>query len=114
MGKWLDKDGLIDLKTRIKTKVDTKVDKYTEESAGKFLQTDNNGNAVWGTAASPSAVAEATEQWLEEHVSGGSTIAVDDSLTVEGAAADAKATGELVKSAASQPSTSGRNGWWSN
>ena len=111
MGKWLDKDGLIDLKTRIKTKVDTKVDKYTEESAGKFLQTDSNGNAVWGTAASPSAVAEATEQWLDDHVSGGSTIAVDDSLTVEGAAADAKATGALVKSAATQPTDSTNRLW---
>lgn len=111
MGKWLDKDGLIDLKTRIKTKVDAKVDKYTEESAGKFLQTDSNGNAVWGTAVSPSAVAEATEQWLDDHVSGGSTIAVDDSLTVEGAAADAKATGALVKSAATQPTDSTNRLW---
>lgn len=114
MGKWLDKDGLIDLKTRIKTKVDTKVDKYTEESAGKFLQTDANGNAVWGTAASPSAVAAAAEQWMEDNTSAGVTLAIDSSLTREGFAADAKATGDLVKSAATQPSTSGTNVLWIN
>lgn len=41
-------------------------------------------------------VVEAVEAWLEENISGGETIAVDNTLTVAGAAADAKATGDKI------------------
>ena len=64
--------------------------------AGKFLQTDSNGEAIWGNAASPATVASATEQWLEDNVSGGDTIAVDKSLTISGAAADSKVVGDAL------------------
>ena len=62
--------------------------------SGKFLQTDANGNAVWGDAASASTVASATEQWLENNISGGETLAIDRSLTVNGAAAESKTVGD--------------------
>lgn len=45
--------------------------------------------------ATDEQVSAAVSDWLEENISGGETIAVDKSLTVEGAAADAKAVGDL-------------------
>lgn len=45
--------------------------------------------------ATDEQVSAAVSNWLEENISGGETIAVDKSLSVEGAAADAKTVGEL-------------------
>lgn len=45
--------------------------------------------------ATDEQVSAAVSDWLEENISGGETIAVDKSLTVEGAAADAKVVGDL-------------------
>lgn len=45
--------------------------------------------------ATDEQVSSAVSDWLEENISGGETIAVDKSLTVEGAAADAKVVGDL-------------------
>lgn len=45
--------------------------------------------------ATDEQVSSAVSDWLEENISGGETIAIDKSLTVEGAAADAKAVGDL-------------------
>ena len=95
MGNWLDKTGITYLKGLLSTKFATKIDKPSGVVAGKFLQTDSNGDAVWGDAASSAAIVSATENWLANNVSGGSTIAVDTSLTVSGAAADAKVTGNV-------------------
>lgn len=114
MGNWLDKAGLTHLKGLLSTKFSTKVDRYTDQPGGKFLQTDNNGNAVWGDAASPTAVASATEDWLDAHISGGSTIAIDDTLTVAGAAGDAKAIGELIVVSDSSESLGETNKIWIN
>lgn len=114
MGNWLDKTGLTQVKNLLSTKFGTKVDKYTSQPGGKFLQTDNNGNAVWGDAASPTAVAAATEDWLDEHVSGGSTIAIDNTLTVSGAAGDAKAIGDLITVSDSSSGLGDTNKLWIN
>ena len=46
--------------------------------------------------ADPEAIAEAVGDWLGDHVDPETGYVVDDSLSVEGAAADAKATGEAV------------------
>ena len=55
-----------------------------------------------------SAVSDAVSEWLEENVNpAGSAVVVDSSLTVSGAAADAKVTGDEIrdlKSDLSQPS----------
>lgn len=41
-------------------------------------------------------VVAAVEEWLDDNISGGQTIAIDDTLTVEHAGADAKATGTRI------------------
>ena len=73
-----------------------KIDKPTSVAAGKFLQTDSNGDAVWGNAASPTDVANAVTDWLDDNIPTGQTVVVDQSLTVSGAAADAKKTGDQL------------------
>lgn len=53
--------------------------------------------ALHGEIASDEQVAEATSSWLSAHVTPtGSTVALDDTLTIPGAAADAKAAGDLI------------------
>ena len=42
----------------------------------------------------PEVVAEATAAWLDEHVDPETGYVIDDSLTIEGAAADAKKVGD--------------------
>lgn len=111
MGNWLDKTGLTQIRNILATKFGTKVDKHPGGPAGKYLQTNSDGDAVWGDAASPEAVSAATKEWLEDNVSGGQTIAVDNSLLTPGAAADAKAAGDLIISSDTAPSASTNKLW---
>lgn len=106
MGNWLDKTGLTLLRNILATKFATKLDSHPSNvSAGKFLQTDSNGNAVWGDAASSTTITNATEAWLDSHISSVSDqIPVDDSLLTPGAAADAKAAGDLIIISSNTPS----------
>lgn len=54
-----------------------------------------NGKAYTPTGGvSPAKIIEATENWLEENVDPASGYVIDSSLSIEGAAADAKATGD--------------------
>ena len=73
-----------------------KIDKPTSVAAGKFLQTDSNGHAVWGNAVLPTDVENAVTNWLDDNIPTGQTVAVDQSLTVSGAAADAKVVGDDI------------------
>lgn len=53
--------------------------------------------ALKGEVASDAQVADAVGDWLDAHVTPtGSTVAIDDTLLIQGAAADAKATGEMI------------------
>lgn len=73
-------------------------DKITNPTGGvpgKFLQVGQNGKPAWGSAASATAVVEATEAWLAEHFNG-ETFVIDDTLTVAGAAADAAQVGTRI------------------
>ena len=63
-------------------------------AADKFLRTDSNGDPEWGDAVSQTDITDAVSAWLTEHISGGAV--VDSSLSTQGAAADAKATGDAV------------------
>ena len=65
-------------------------------SVGLFLTVDENGDPIWGQAASPSTVAAAAEAWLEEHVDPGQTLAIDAQLELQGYAADAQVTGNKL------------------
>ena len=77
-----------------------KIDKPVGLPSGKFLQTGNNNTLMWGPAASPAQIASDVEAWLDDHMTGDETIALDNTLTVSGAAADAKVTGQMIAEAA--------------
>ena len=95
MGNFLDKAGLIKLKTILSAKFASKVDLHPGVQSGKFLQTDSHGDAVWGDAASAATVASSVQSWLENNIqSGNSPMVIDSSLSTQGAAADAKAVGD--------------------
>lgn len=75
-----------------------KVNWATNESQGKFLQTNENGEAVWGDPFSDAAVATAVDAWMNEHAGAGS-FTLDDTLTGATSAAQAKAAGDGIKAA---------------
>lgn len=65
----------------------------SEGTAGQVLTTDGNGQRTWTTVES-----------------GGSSIEIDDTLTQQGEAADAKATGDVLATKLAKPATDGTNG----
>lgn len=65
----------------------------SEGTAGQVLTTDGNGQRTWTTIES-----------------GGSSIEIDDTLTQQGEAADAKATGDALATKLAKPATDGTNG----
>ena len=75
---------------------DKKVDINTGLAEGKFLQTDAEGKAVWGSPAAEATIRDAAEGWLADHVSQGQTLAVDNTLLLSGYAADSKVTGNKI------------------
>ena len=83
--------------------IDTKVGpavKFVPELLGSrdmILRSNGDGTTRWDYAAIDTEVASAVTVWLDEHVSTGYAIAVDDDLVVEGCAADAKAAGDRIR-----------------
>ena len=71
---------------------------------GQVLTRTANNGAQWTDAGNPTAeqVATATSSWLDEHITEVPATApiVDDSLSVSGAAADAKKTGDELEALA--------------
>ncbi len=55
-----------------------------------------NGDFIQGYGAGKSKVAEATAEWLEENVDPETGYVLDSSLTVDNAAANAKAVGDIL------------------
>lgn len=87
-----------ELKSQITSKMD---EPSTEGTSGQVLTTDGNGGRTWttpqggGGSVDPSKIAEAVADWCEENITEDPTVVIDKSLLVEGAAADAKATGVI-------------------
>lgn len=74
--------------------------KYLDLDGLRYLASKINDKYVQKVAAKRE-IAAATTAWLEENVIGSSTpIVIDKSLQIEGAAADAKATGTLLSDVA--------------
>ena len=55
-----------------------------------------NGDFIQGYGAGKQKIADATANWLEENITQETGYVLDDSLTVTGAAADAKAVGDIL------------------
>ncbi len=77
----------------------------------QILRSDGNGGSVWGSAATASEISGAVEDWMDNHISQNNTVALDDSLTQTGAAAQAKAAGDMIKVSTSQPSETTNKLW---
>ena len=85
------------------TEINSKADEPTgTKSAGKVYGLDSNGHPAWvdgggggGGSVDPQDIAQAVADWCEENITEDPTVVIDKSLLVEGAAADAKATGVI-------------------
>lgn len=62
----------------------------------QILRSDGQGGSHWDNAASQEEVGAAVTEWLEDNVPTGTTVVVDRSLSIDGAAADAKKTGDAL------------------
>lgn len=69
----------------------------TGGSVGQVLTKTANGSA-WSNAGTPTQeqVADAVSDWADEHITVTTGVVIDDSLSVAGAAADAKKTGDEI------------------
>ena len=69
----------------------------TGGSVGQVLTKTENGSA-WTDAGTPTQeqVADAVSDWADEHITVSAGVVIDTSLSVAGAAADAKATGDEI------------------
>lgn len=65
-------------------------------TSGQILRSDGNGGSVWDNAATQSEIGDAVTEWLDDNVPTGQTVVVDASLSVSGAAADSKTTGDKI------------------
>lgn len=65
-------------------------------NADQILRTNGDGTTRWDNAATQAEIGAAVTDWLDEHVAGGQTLAIDDTLSVQGAAADSKKTGDKI------------------
>ena len=74
-----------------------KVNKPSSEgTSGQVLRTNGNGSTYWDDDANATDIANAVTDWLDTNVPTGTTVVVDSSLTVSGAAADSKKTGDEI------------------
>ena len=65
---------------------------------GQVLRCDGAGGVEWDDNASAEEIASEVTSWLDDHVTQGETLVVDNSLSVSGAAADAKVAGDELNS----------------
>ena len=65
-------------------------------TSGQILRTNGDGTTRWDNAATQEEIEAAAETWLAAHVSQGETLAIDDTLTLAGYAADSEVVGDKV------------------
>ena len=68
----------------------------TDSDDGKVLGVENGAWGLVDSSVDPTAIADAVTDWLDENITEPTEPVVDSSLTVEGAAADAKAVGQAL------------------
>ena len=75
----------------------------TGGTVGQVLTKTENGSA-WSNAGTPTQeqVAEAVSDWADEHITVETGVVIDQSLTVQGAAADSKKVGDEISDLKSQ------------
>lgn len=83
-------------------------------TTGQILRSKGDGTTEWSNAASASEVATAVDDWMDEHISPNTAIALDDSLTSTTTAAQAAAAGNQIIVADAQPSATTNKLWIKN
>jgi len=68
----------------------------SDGTSGQVLYSEGNGNTRWGSVASEEQISAAVTEWLGDNVPTGTTVVLDKSLTIDNAAAGAKATGDAL------------------
>ena len=77
--------------------VQSKLDKPAQAGTlDQILRSDGNGNTVWTNAATQTEIGTAVTNWLDANVPTGTTVVVDNSLSIQNAAAEAKTTGDAI------------------
>ena len=67
-------------------------------SYDQVIRSNGDGTSRWDNAATQEEIGAAVTEWLGDNVPTGTTVVVDRSLSVDGAAADAKTTGQVKES----------------
>ena len=73
-----------------------KIDKPNGIASNKYLRTGADNTLEWADAINQADIAEAVGDWIEENMPQGQTLAVDTTLSVAGAAAESKTTGDRL------------------
>lgn len=99
---FLDLDGL----RRFKNKLDEKFSSPIEAirswkpagngRSGQILRSNGDGTTSWQDVATSQDVAQAVDNWMDDHISPNTAIALDDSLTSTTAAAQGAAAGNMI------------------
>ena len=91
----------------------TKMDVATNAgTTDQILRKNSDGTHSWGAAATGTEISSAVNTWMDSHISQNNTVALDDSLTQTGAAAQAKAAGDMIMAKSTQPTETTNKLWF--
>lgn len=77
----------------------------------QILRSNGDGTTRWDNPATAEEISDAVTDWLDDHVTSESEVIIDDTLNIEGAAADAKAAGSIVAVSDTQPQSTANRVW---
>jgi len=82
-----------------------KLDNPASPMPGKYLQINENGQPIWGEAVPTQTITDAISAWMSARVEQNQAIglALDNTLTGSGRAADAKAVGDAIEQVRRSP-----------